>query len=60
MKAITNGKIILKDRIVENCALLYSDVIEGIVPIDNIPADAGIIDALGCALVDVWGAIFER
>ncbi len=47
MKAITNGKIILKDRIVENCALLYSDVIEGIVPIENIPADAGIIDAEG-------------
>ncbi len=47
MKAIINGKIILKDRIVENCALLYSDVIEGIVPNENIPAGASVIDAKG-------------
>ncbi|MBQ8504172.1 MAG: N-acetylglucosamine-6-phosphate deacetylase [Clostridia bacterium] len=47
MKAIVNGKIILKDRITENCALLYSDVIEGIVPGDNIPEGAEIIDAKG-------------
>lgn len=47
MKAITNGKIILKDRICEGCALLYSDVIEGIVPADKIPSDAEIIDAEG-------------
>lgn len=47
MKAIINGKIILKDRIVENCALLYSNVIEGIVPVENIPMDAEIIDAAG-------------
>ncbi len=47
MKAIVNGKIILKDKIVENCALLYSDVIEGVVPAQNIPADAQIIDANG-------------
>lgn len=47
MKAIINGKIILKDRIVENCALLYSDVIEGIVPEENIPEDAVIINADG-------------
>ncbi len=47
MKAIINGKIILKDRIVENCALLYSDTIEGIVPAENIPQDAEIIDAKG-------------
>ena len=40
MKAIINGKIILKDRIVENCALLYSDVIEGIVPEENIPEES--------------------
>lgn len=45
MKAIVNGKIILKDRIVENCALLFSNVIEGIVPEDNIPDGAFIIDA---------------
>ncbi|MBE6600587.1 MAG: N-acetylglucosamine-6-phosphate deacetylase [Ruminococcaceae bacterium] len=47
MKAIINGKIVLKDRIVENSALLYSDVIEGIIPKDKIPSDAEIIDAEG-------------
>ena len=47
MKAIINGKIILKDRIAENCALLYSDVILGIVPKDGVPSDAEIIDAKG-------------
>ena len=40
MKAIINGKIILKDRIVEGKALLYTDVFEGIVSTENIPADA--------------------
>lgn len=47
MKAIINGKIILKDRIVQGCALLYSNVIEGVVPQDNIPAGAEVIDAKG-------------
>ena len=47
MKAIINGKIILKDRIVENSALLYSNKIEGIVAVDNIPENAQIIDAKG-------------
>ena len=47
MKAIINAKIILKDRIVENCALLYSSVIEGIVPADSLPTDVDIIDANG-------------
>ena len=47
MKAIVNGKIILKDRIVEGHALLFTDVIEGIVANDNIPNDAEIIDAKG-------------
>lgn len=47
MKAILNGKIILKDRIVEGAALLISNVIEGILPADQIPADAEIIDAAG-------------
>ncbi len=47
MIAITNGKIILKDRIVENQALLLSDVIEGIVPVESVPADTQIIDAKG-------------
>ncbi|MBQ2933218.1 MAG: N-acetylglucosamine-6-phosphate deacetylase [Clostridia bacterium] len=47
MKAIINGKIILKDSIVENMALLYSNVIEGIVKPEQIPADTEIIDACG-------------
>ncbi len=47
MKAIVNGRIILKDRIVDGCALLYSDVIEGIIPTKNLPADAKVIDAAG-------------
>ncbi|MBQ6848749.1 MAG: N-acetylglucosamine-6-phosphate deacetylase [Clostridia bacterium] len=47
MNAIINGKIILKDCIVEDAVLLYSDVIEGIVPADAVPADATVIDACG-------------
>lgn len=47
MKAIINGKIILKDRIVEGSALLYSSVIEGIVSPDNIPEGTEVIDAEG-------------
>lgn len=47
MKAVINGKIILKDRIVEGKALLFSDVIEGVVPSDKIPEGAEIIDAEG-------------
>lgn len=47
MKAIVNGKLILKDRIVEGKALLYSDVIEGIVDADSVPAGTEIIDASG-------------
>lgn len=47
MKAIKNGKIILKDRIIEGCALLISDTVEGIVPADRIPSNATVIDADG-------------
>lgn len=47
MKAIVNGKIILKDRIVDNRALLFSDKIEGIMSEDLIPAGTEIIDANG-------------
>ena len=47
MKAIINGKIILKDRIIEGKALLYSDVIEGIVPESDIPSGIDILDAKG-------------
>ncbi len=47
MKAVINGKIILKDSIVEGYALLFSDVIEDIVPQDKLPLDIEVIDAAG-------------
>lgn len=47
MKAIINGRIILKDRIVDNMALLFSDKFDGIVAENAIPADTEIIDAKG-------------
>jgi len=47
MKAVVNGKIILKDRIVENQVLLFSNVFEGIVSADQVPEDAEVIDAQG-------------
>ena len=47
MKAIVNGKIILQDRIAENCALLYNDKIEGVVSNNLVPSDAEVIDAQG-------------
>lgn len=47
MKAIVNGKLILKDKIVENRALLFSDKIEGIVSADLIGDGVEIIDANG-------------
>ena len=37
MKAIVNGKIILKDEIIEGYALLLSDVIEAVIPQDKLP-----------------------
>ena len=46
MKAIKNGRIILKDRIVDDAVLLYSDVIEGIVSENMIPEGAEVIDAM--------------
>ncbi len=47
MNVIINGQIILKDRILTDCALLYSDKIEGIIPVDKVPSGADIIDAKG-------------
>lgn len=47
MKAIINGKIILKDGIAENRALLFSDKIEGMVDMASVPENAEIIDANG-------------
>ena len=47
MKAVINGKIILKDRVLDGFALIFSDVIEGILPEDKIPQGIEIIDAKG-------------
>ncbi len=47
MKAIVNGKIILKDSILENYALLYDDRIIDIIPENLVPETAKIIDANG-------------
>ena len=47
MKAIINGKVILKDEILENIAVLYTDKIVDIVSQDEIPENIEIIDANG-------------
>lgn len=47
MKAIVNGTVILKDRLLQGYAVLYSDMIEGIVPQTQVPQSAEIIDAKG-------------
>ena len=47
MKAIVNGKIILKDKIIENFAILYTDKIIDIVKNNEICDNAEIIDANG-------------
>ena len=47
MQAIINGKIVLPDRLVENSALLFDRRIAGIVPAEEIPAGAEVIDAAG-------------
>lgn len=47
MKAIINGKIILKDSIVTDKALIFSDTIENITETDEVPENAEIIDAGG-------------
>ncbi|MBO5789996.1 MAG: N-acetylglucosamine-6-phosphate deacetylase [Clostridia bacterium] len=47
MKAIINGQIVLKDRVVNDLALLFSDKIEGILPQDQLPEGVELIDAKG-------------
>ena len=47
LKAIINGKIILKDEILEGKALLYSDKIEAIVKTEEIPENTETINAGG-------------
>lgn len=47
MRAITNGTIVLPDRVVEGKALLFDDHIRSIVDAAELPQDAEIIDARG-------------
>ena len=47
VNAIVNGKIILKDKIIENFAILYTDKIIDIVQNNEICDNAEIIDANG-------------
>lgn len=47
MKAIVNGKIIFKDEIIENCAVIITDKIVDFTPSDYIPENAELIDAKG-------------
>ncbi len=47
MKAIVGGKIILKDKIIEDYAVIYNEKIENIVPQNLVPENAEIIDANG-------------
>ncbi len=47
MKAIINGKVILKGRVAGGMAVLYTDKIEGIVKNEQVPENAEIIDANG-------------
>ena len=47
MKYIVNGSIILKDKIVDDCALAFEDKILGIIPLNQIEENAEVIDANG-------------
>lgn len=47
MRAIINGKIVLPDRVAEDSILLFDEKILGVVPADQLPAEAEIIDAKG-------------
>ncbi len=47
MKYIVNGSIILPNGILENCAIGFNNKICGITSVEQIPADAEIIDAKG-------------
>lgn len=47
MKYIINGKIVLPDSIIENRVLAFDDKIRGIIPTEQLPQDAEIIDAEG-------------
>lgn len=47
MKAIVNGTLVMPDGLIRGRALLYSDKIEGIIPPEQVPADAAVLDAQG-------------
>ncbi len=47
MQAIINGKIVLSDRLAEGCALLFDSKIQGIIPANEVPGSAQVIDAAG-------------
>lgn len=47
MRAIINGKIVLPERVAEDSILLFDEKILGVVPADQLPAEAEIIDAKG-------------
>ena len=47
MKYIKNGKVILPDSILENMVLAYDEKICGFTTVDEIPANAEVIDANG-------------
>lgn len=57
MKAIINGKIILKDKVLTGMAVVFEEKIIDIVKNDNVPSEAEIIDASGAyvapGLIDV-------
>lgn len=45
MKAIINGRIVTPETVVEGMALLFNEKIVGIIPRDEVPGDAEVIDA---------------
>ncbi len=47
MKAIVNGRLILPDRVLDDHALLFSNSITAIIPKENLPSHAELVDACG-------------
>ena len=49
MQAIINGRIVLPNKVVDGCVLLFGENIEDIIPVNEIPVDETIeiIDAMG-------------
>ena len=57
MKAVINGRIILKDRLLDGKALVFNEKIKGFFDAENIPEGADTIDAAGAyvspGLIDI-------